>query len=483
VEDNPEDSELLKEVIAALNPSYRPVVAENGVRALDLLKEHEFSLVLLDINLGGAITGRSLLFHERMKGKRVFIVSGIDEMDLKVLKVQFRNVLGYFQKPIEIDRFRKILSNALAQEQIAAAHAQEAETGHVPQDERPAAGVPAPGGPFWKNLLPRVTRQKKSWIVLEAAALIALAASLWFSAHPGWNYTKEGPVMACLCEKDLWIIDPQGFRVLNRAQLPGSSAGLEASKDGESIFVALNSRKSILAINSLHGRTVRTIPLGDEPSLLRMGEDQKHIYCLNRASKTISRISIDESRVTSTMLSGARPLDMIPSPDGKSLYVSDRGNESINLMDVITARMEGSVRIPGGAGPMAVNPFGYLLYVCNRETQSVTIVDTQDRRRTGEISGVEVNVPQSMLFSRDGKYLFIANAGSNNLAIVDPEAKRYLMSVRVGREPVDIAEDPKGRIWVVNRRSHSISVVEPKEMQVKKNINVGDRPVGIKLVP
>jgi YVTN family beta-propeller protein len=53
-----------------------------------------------------------------------------------------------------------------------------------------------------------------------------------------------------------------------------------------------------------------------------------------------------------------------------------------------------------------------------------------------------------------------------------------LASVSVGLEPIAIAEDPAGRVWVVNHLSDSVSVVDVDDAipQVIQTLWVGDEP-------
>ena len=81
--------------------------------------------------------------------------------------------------------------------------------------------------------------------------------------------------------------------------------------------------------------------------------------------------------------------------------------------------------------------------------------------------------------SLDGTKLFATNTPDGRLEIysIGP-VLMHLASVPVGLEPVAIAEDPAGRVWVVNHLSDSISIVEVNATppHVVQTLWVGDEP-------
>jgi sugar lactone lactonase YvrE len=84
--------------------------------------------------------------------------------------------------------------------------------------------------------------------------------------------------------------------------------------------------------------------------------------------------------------------------------------------------------------------------------------------------------------SADGQKLFAVNTPDARLEIFSVGANLTpIASVPVGLDPVAIAEDPNGRVWVVNHLSDSISVVDVNAAQpgVIQTLWVGDEPQDI----
>jgi two-component system sensor histidine kinase ChiS len=96
-----DDSEDTLEVFQSTleEEGFTVMTAKNGEEALDLLKDHEFSLMLLDINMPG-MTGLQMLDEMKMRGLGqgvpIMLVSAVD--NLGSMKVP-PNVIDTLKKP------------------------------------------------------------------------------------------------------------------------------------------------------------------------------------------------------------------------------------------------------------------------------------------------------------------------------------------------------------------------------------------------
>ncbi|MEE8463356.1 MAG: hypothetical protein V3S53_01100, partial [Gammaproteobacteria bacterium] len=84
-----------------------------------------------------------------------------------------------------------------------------------------------------------------------------------------------------------------------------------------------------------------------------------------------------------------------------------------------------------------------------------------------------------LALSADGQKLFAVNTPDNKLEIFSTGAALTpIASVPVGLEPIAVAEDPNGLVWVVNHLSDSVSVVDvvSSPPRVIQTLWVGDEP-------
>ena len=96
-----------------------------------------------------------------------------------------------------------------------------------------------------------------------------------------------------------------------------------------------------------------------------------------------------------------------------------------------------------------------------------------------EFVNFESGQVRPLAVSIDGTRLFALNTPDNRLEVFAiGETLTPLFSVPVGLEPVALAEDPQGRVWIVNHLSDSISVVDVEALppRVINTLWVGDEP-------
>jgi YVTN family beta-propeller protein len=81
-------------------------------------------------------------------------------------------------------------------------------------------------------------------------------------------------------------------------------------------------------------------------------------------------------------------------------------------------------------------------------------------------------------------FAYAANAGSNDVSVVDLAADAVVATIPVGATPLRIVVAPDGRrAYVTNGGSNSVSVIDTALRQVVKTIPVGTQPVGLAVTP
>jgi YVTN family beta-propeller protein len=84
--------------------------------------------------------------------------------------------------------------------------------------------------------------------------------------------------------------------------------------------------------------------------------------------------------------------------------------------------------------------------------------------------------PAEITFSSDGKKVFVANGGSNNVTIIEQSTKNILATINVGDDPVGAWPSADGKMYVDNEGGQSISVIDVASLSVEATINLGFMP-------
>ena len=154
----------------------------------------------------------------------------------------------------------------------------------------------------------------------------------------------------------------------------------------------------------------------------------------------------------------------------RKLYVSSVRDREIVVLDVGGSApvVTGRVRVPGQPNRMLLDPSQSRLYVALDDADAVGVVDTASDRLVETVavtapagSGPSVpggSNPNALALSTDGRTLYVANGGTNAVAVVrlasGPAASAVVGLIPTGWYPTSISVSPDGRrLWVTNSKS------------------------------
>ena len=168
----------------------------------------------------------------------------------------------------------------------------------------------------------------------------------------------------------------------------------------------------------------QTVVVGVGPAGIALSPDGSLVVVTNKAVETISVIDTTTLRVTTGGLPGG-PTGIVFGPDG-SAYVARTGIGGVAVLD---PQLRPSRTIPTGRFPGAV-AFGNRLYVANAGDGTVTVVDP------GEPPPITVGPqPSGLAVSPDGRLLYVADSGSDDVMVIDTTTLAAVATVPAGRAP------------------------------------------------
>ena len=115
---------------------------------------------------------------------------------------------------------------------------------------------------------------------------------------------------------------------------------------------------------------------------------------------------------------------------------------------------------------------GKRLYVLCQESGEVRVLDTAAYKLIGTVA--VGRVPRGFTLSNDGARLFVANSWDDTVSVVDTQSLRVTATWPVGAEPSSVAEDPAGKhLFVVNRISNDVAVLDARTGVEEKRLAAG----------
>ncbi len=269
-------------------------------------------------------------------------------------------------------------------------------------------------------------------------------------------------------------------------------------------------------------------PIGSnatQPSLLVMDPAGNYLYVMNTLSDNISVFSIDSSTGALTQilnpasqepypngLGGLTPLNMRLTPSGDFLYVSvsgGQGTSNIGSIEGFSVNAGVLQNLPPpltlisaeGANPngLAIDPSGSYLYVGNTGSNSISIFAiSAPNTPPGSLTEVQgsplddiYNDPFSLLLDPKGQYLYVANQGSNNVAVYSisnglPTALTTSTSAfafTTESSPSFLVEDPNGNYLFVGNQGSGAGIqafgVSSGNLNPLITYGVGNTPTSI----
>ena len=312
------------------------------------------------------------------------------------------------------------------------------------------------------------------------AAALALAGST--ALAQGTAYVSS--------EKDnsLTLIDLTTLTVKGTIATCKRARHVQLTPDAK-IMVACTDSNAADIIDPATAKSLRRIPLGNEPEAFDIAPDGKTIYVSNEDEGEVSFVDAATGKTLKTVKVGKEPEGVKVSADGKTVYVTSEVASMVHVIDTASARIVKNVKVGKRPRRMAITPDAKELWVTNELDASVSIVSTVDHSVLGtiqfEVKGARAAdiTPVGIQITRDGKRAFVALGRANHVAFVDVAARKVTHTVLVGKRPWNVMLDKaEARLLVVNGLSDDVTVIDVAGAKALKSIPVGRVPYGVVIV-
>jgi len=255
------------------------------------------------------------------------------------------------------------------------------------------------------------------------------------------------------------------------------------------LMVACTDSNEADVIDPASGKSLRRIPLGDEPEAFDLSPDGKTVYVSNEDEAEVSFIDAATGKKLQSVKVGQEPEGVKVSPDGKTVYVTSEVASLVHAIDTATGKVVKNIAVGKRPRRMALTPDGKELWVTSELDASVTIVSTATHAVVGtvrfEVKGArrEDITPVGLQMTPDGKRAFVTLGRANHVAFVDVPGRKVTDLVLVSKRAWNIVLDKAGkRLYVVNGLSDDLTVIDVAQAKAIKSIPVGRVPYGVVLV-
>ncbi|MCB0685423.1 MAG: bifunctional YncE family protein/alkaline phosphatase family protein, partial [Saprospiraceae bacterium] len=257
--------------------------------------------------------------------------------------------------------------------------------------------------------------------------------------------------------------------------------------------------QSIQLIDAQKGKLLDQMVVGKAFYGLKFA-DNHTLYASGGNDNWIYRMEVDDQRfsIKDTIVL-AKPWPIKLSPTGldvdvekNKLYVTTKDDSTLYVINISQKTVERKIPLGIEAYTCLLSNDKKSLFVSLWGARKVAIYATDNMR---EIAQIEVGEnPNELLLSKDGKILFVANAGTNSVSVIDIQSKEILESLQTSLYPdaptgsatngLALSGDGK-TLYVANADNNCLAVFDVThigESRAKGFIPVGWYPTNVKVV-
>jgi YVTN family beta-propeller protein len=302
---------------------------------------------------------------------------------------------------------------------------------------------------------------------------------------------------------DLTIIDGQTLQVSATVPLGKRPRGIEATRDGSQLFIALSGSpiqgppgaRTESSMDAVADKTADGIGLFDvakrglsrvirgvsDPEKMAVSADGKRLYVASEDTGAVIVIDVASGNVAATVPVGAEPEGVRISPDGRIVVVTAEAAQQAAVIDTRSNRVVARLKV--GQRPRAIvfTPDGTRAFVPGEIDSTVTVIDVL---KLAVVATIRIDDPAARpmdaLVSPDGRSLYLSTGRGGTVIQIDARSNKVLRTVKVGTRPWGLAMSPDGaRIYVANGPSDDMSVIDADSFKVISTVKTGNGPWGI----
>ena len=171
--------------------------------------------------------------------------------------------------------------------------------------------------------------------------------------------------------------------------------------------------------------------------MIAVAPDGSRAWTMDLGSGTVTMLDLFGEAPPLSVAVGEEPEGISLAPDGSALWVSARGSDKAIELDPSTLEIRNEVAVGDFPLRLAIRPQGDVAVTSDLADGSLSVIDLATAKlvRTIEVSGREEaqrRFQVTILWSRDGERIYVAETGTDTVAEVDYASGRVLRRLATG---------------------------------------------------
>ena len=222
-----------------------------------------------------------------------------------------------------------------------------------------------------------------------------------------------------------------------------------------------------------------SLPLGDLPLNMTISHQQEWMAVTNngQSKQSIQLINLQTRKIAHTVEIDKAWLGLRFSADDRLLYVSGGNDNRIIRYSIEQQQLQFKDSIVlGPSWPEKISVAGIevddkrqLLYAVTKENNSLYVIDLTTKKILRRLQLPAENY--TCLLSPDKKELYISSWGSAQLLVYSTQLNKLIAEISVGSNPNDLCLTKNGRfLFVANANDNSVSIIDIKKRKVLETV-------------
>jgi len=272
------------------------------------------------------------------------------------------------------------------------------------------------------------------------------------------------------------LLDAQNDKELDKVEISKSWGGLVFSQDEKSLYASGGDNNWIIryAITGDKLKAADTLKLGEpysrkpngasiSPTGLAIDDQKGVLYVVTKQDNSLYILDLKTKAIQSKTKLGTEAYTCLLSPDLTKLYISLWGGDKIGVFDTHENKMVDSISVGDNPNDLCISKNGRYLFVANANDNTVSVIDAQKNKVLETLNSAVFPTPlsgttsNSVALSKDEKTLYIANADNNCLAVFDikkPGSSHSLGFIPTGWFPT-VVRVIDNKIYIANGKGFS----------------------------
>ena len=300
------------------------------------------------------------------------------------------------------------------------------------------------------------------------------------------------------------VIRSGGLKVLGEISVGDNPRNVSITPDSNHAFITDHDSATVSVVNIATLEKIAQWTVGDMPYGIVAGSDYAFIAEFGISSLAI--LELRSGKVIKRIKVNDFPAGLALNEESDTLLITHFFSGLVTVVDTKTLSVEGEITTGTDTNlsqSVVIDKDGSRAYVpqtrFNVENNArlfdntvfpiVNVVDINNltlltqNRITLDTADEPVNMPFSVVLSPNENIIYVANAGSDDISVIDLDVNKGLAHIAVGSNPRGIALSHDGSLLYVNNvLDGTLSVIDTETLVVSDSIQLTEIPVSATLL-